>query len=171
MWEYSGDGVAWLVWAVYQPAAPLYFHRQSFGAKRTSDIIQPQVGQQTATHSPPPAPPSTPHNYLRPSVYTVQQQILSNNSSQLTNSLISHLCRPVCSAIALDEEQLLNILAVGWLVSQWTTVILLNYILQPSAENRSILQCCEKWEDWACFILFISCKKAWCNYVYILVCL
>ena len=30
----------------------------------------------------------------------------------------------------------------GWLVSQWTTVILLNYILQPSAENRSILQCC-----------------------------
>lgn len=86
--------------------------------------------------------PPTPHNYLRPSVYTVQQQILSNNSSQLTNSLISHLCRPVCSAIALDEEQLLNILAVGWLVSQWTTVILLNYILLPSAENRSILQCC-----------------------------
>ena len=125
MWEYSVivEGLVWVpVLAGPLPYTPLYFHRGSFGAKRTSDIIQPQVGQpSTHLHHPP-----SPHHYLRPSVYTeaLQQQILSNKSSQHTNSLISPLSQPSLSddwrTIALVEEQLWNILSVGWTVSQWT---------------------------------------------------
>ena len=90
--QYCVSRTTFLVAGLAQPSQ----HRQSFGAKRTSDIIQPQVGRLA-----PSLPPSSPQSY------TPQQQISDNNYNTPPLS-ISHLLSP-----ALAGEQLLNIWTDG----------------------------------------------------------
>ena len=120
--------------APYISLALLCRDRQSFGAKRTSDIIQPQVGQEPAG-LPPPLPPT--RIYLRPSVQSTghsnKYQIIIQHTR---HTLLSPRLRPSSLHHRTCREQLLNI----WTDGQFHNgppSILLNYILQPSAEQVS----------------------------------
>ena len=100
MWEYLVSCVSWCLLRCElghiflcispQPAAPIYssvFPPWKFWRQENKRYY-------SATGGPAPTSPSSPHNYLRPSVYTVQQQILSNNSSQLPTHKLSHPSYP-----------------------------------------------------------------------------
>ena len=129
-------------------AAPIYssvFPPWKFWRQENKRYYSATGGPAQHPPPPPPLPPTTIsdlQSILK--LYSNKYYLINPPNTQTLSSLLS----PIPACRTTDEPSHLsrnNYEIFCRLVGQFhngPTVILLNYILQPSAENRSILQCC-----------------------------